>query len=306
MAKPGLVVPVLTGAAAGDAIMAATEVIGDAWSWLILREAVLYRVSRFGEFQDRLGISRATLTARLGQLSRGDVLVRDPSASHRYCLTTVGEDFFGPLMAAQRWGDTWRPREGGSVPVIHSGHLVSASLRCRACGQAIAAREVRAHREDPVTVPLAVARRRPPDLELLERAGPSSIAHALTVTADWWSTLIIREMFFGARRFDDLQRRLGIAPNVLSARLRHLTGLGVLRKAEYQAWPVRHEYRLTDKGLDYYPIPLAMAMWGRNWIPAARPEPRLTHICGHEVMAEPHCEQCGQPITRHDVGLRPT
>src|SRR5262245_55803898 len=94
---------------ARDSILATVETIGDAWSWLILREAVFYRASRFSHFQDRLGISRATLTARLAQLDRGGVLVRDPSGRRQYNLTAAGEDFFSCLMAAQRWGDDWRP-----------------------------------------------------------------------------------------------------------------------------------------------------------------------------------------------------
>jgi DNA-binding HxlR family transcriptional regulator len=290
-----------------DAILGAVETIGDAWSWLILREAVLYGVGRFAEFQERLGISRATLSSRLSQLQRGGLLVRDESAPRQYTLTAPGEDFFGCLMVAQRWGDTWRPRSAAAVPVKHRGfrHRVSALLCCRSCGEPIDAHDVEAHRAEAPLASVSEQRWRTPDLELLERVRPCSIAHTLTVVGDRWSSLILRELFFGTHRFDDLQRGLGVGPNVLSARLRQLIMLDVVRKVEYQAWPVRHEYRLSDKGVDLYPIPLALAMWGRRWLPPAEREPRLVHKCGHGVRAVLCCGQCRREITRHAVEVAP-
>ncbi len=276
VAAPGGVAPTR------DSILGAVEVIGDAWSWLILREAVLHQLEMVG------------------------VLARNASAPRLYALTPAGEDFFGCLMVAQRWGDTWRPRQGAVLSVTHRGfgHTVSALLRCQRCGEPVHARDVTAHRETaPNPAPPTDMRRRTPDMELLERVRPCSISHTLTVTGEWWSSLIVREMFFGVRRFDELQRRLGIGPNVLSTRLRHLMGLGVVRKVEYQTWPVRHEYRLTDKGMDYYPVPLALAIWGRRWLPPAEHEPRLTHKCGREVRARLCCEECGREITRADVDI---
>lgn len=138
-------------------------------------------------------------------------------------------------------------------------------------------------------------------MNLLERARPCSIAHTLTVIGDWWSSLIIREMFFGAHRFDELQRRLAVGPNVLSVRLRRLIGLGVIDKIEYQAWPVRHEYHLSEKGLDIYPVAISLAMWGRRWLPPAVDEPALTHVCGEELQTQLCCGACGEQISREDV-----
>ncbi|MFV8165259.1 winged helix-turn-helix transcriptional regulator [Mycobacterium sp. 134] len=295
-------------APARDSILDAVDAIGDAWSWLILREAVLHRVDRFGEFQDRLGIARSTLTARLNQLDRSGILIHDPQA-RRYALSPAGEDFFGCLLVAQRWGDRWRPNVQAALPVTHEGtagarHAVSAILCCTACGQELRAGEVIAHRGSGAFSNRVVAtRRRTPDLELLERVRPCSIAHTLTVTGDWWSFLIIRELFFGVHRFDDLQRHLGVGPNILSTRLRNLVSLGVVDRVEYQSWPARYEYRLSEKGLDYYPIPLAVAMWGRRWLPPNPNEPTLTHACGGEVQAVLRCAECTAEITRQDVDI---
>lgn len=292
---------------ADDSILRATQALGDAWSWLILREAVLRDVGRFGEFQQRLGIARSTLSARLGQLGRSGVLVRQPTPGQDYVLTDAGRDFFGCLMVALRWGDQWRPLPDPPLVVSHldCGHRVMATLRCGHCGEVLRATDVAATRTD-VHAPepaKSAARLRSPDFALLERVRPCSIAHTLTVTGDWWSGLLVREAFFGVRRFDELQRRLGVGPNILSGRLRRLIEVGVLRKVPYQSWPVRHEYRLTAKGLDFYHVPLAIATWGRRWLPPAEHEPRLVHTCGAEVQAVLSCAACGQPITRADVAV---
>jgi DNA-binding HxlR family transcriptional regulator len=124
------------------------------------------------------------------------------------------------------------------------------------------------------------------------------------VAGDWWSGLIIRECFFGTRRFDEFQRRLDIAPNILSGRLRRLVELGILTKVQYETWPIRHEYRLTEKGLDFYHIPLAMLTWGRRWLKPAGSDARLIHkSCDAPLQAGLACASCGEAISRDDVEL---
>ena len=75
-----------------------------------------------------------------------------------------------------------------------------------------------------------------------------SIASALDVVGEPWTLLIVRDAFYGVRRFDDFQENLGIARNVLTARLKKLVEAGIFRKTAYRQRPLRHEYRLTDKG----------------------------------------------------------
>ena len=66
--------------------------------------------------------------------------------------------------------------------------------------------------------------------------------------------------------------------------------------------PRRHEYRLTEKGLDLYPVPLAMLTWGDRWLSPGRAPVPLTHLsCGHRFTAVLSCNRCGDPITRADV-----
>src|SRR5687768_7420595 len=92
-----------------------------------------------------------------------------------------------------------------------------------------------------------------------------SVARTLDVVGEWWTMLIIRDAFRGVRRFEDFQRSLGIARNVLTARLQRLVDEGVIERRPYQDNPLRHEYRLTAKGLDLYPVLVSLMQWGDRW-----------------------------------------
>lgn len=290
-----------------DSIFRTADVVGDAWSWLVMREALLYRVGRFDEFQNRLGLARSTLSARLTQLTASGLLTQH--AGGEYLPTESGRDFFGCLMVAKRWGDRWY-FPAGSPPQatthLGCGRALHAVLRCGTCHETVIARDVTAHRAATLARPpdhRGGHKRRSPDLELLERNRTCSIARTLTVSGDWWSGLIIRESFFGTRRFDDFRRRLDIAPNILSARLRRLVELDMLTKVQYETWPIRHEYRLTEKGVDYYHVPLAMLAWGRRWL-ATDSDAQLTHqVCQGALVPELACASCGDEISRDDVVL---
>ncbi|MFT7246097.1 MAG: DNA-binding HxlR family transcriptional regulator [Candidatus Azotimanducaceae bacterium] len=91
-----------------------------------------------------------------------------------------------------------------------------------------------------------------------------SLAQTLSVVGEHWTMLIIRDVFFGLRRFDQFQKSLGIARNVLSDRLKKLVEAGILEKSE---GPGHREYRLTKKGLALQPIMIAMTHWGDEFMP---------------------------------------
>lgn len=91
-----------------------------------------------------------------------------------------------------------------------------------------------------------------------------SLAQTLSVIGEHWTLLIIRDAFFGLRRFDQFQNSLGIARNVLSDRLKKLVQAEVLQKSDGPGHP---EYRLTDKGLALQPIMIAMTQWGDTYLP---------------------------------------
>src|SRR5882757_5178840 len=279
--------------------------IGDAWSWLVLREAIFDGVDRFDDFRERLGIARSTLAGRLEHLCAGGVLRRD---ERTYVLTERGADFFGCLVIAMAWSD--RGSTGDDDPPLVAVHLgcarpMTAEMSCSHCHRPLRAREVSYERRPGPRDPRLAAsqRHRAPGLDLLERRRPSTIARTLQVIGDRWSALVIREAFFGVRRFDDFQRRLGIATNILTRRLELVTDHGVLERVPYRNQPLRHEYRLTEQGLDLYPVPLAMLTWGDRWLSGRRPPPvPLTHVgCGARFTAVLSCNHCSKPIGRADV-----
>src|SRR3954469_2943711 len=89
-----------------------------------------------------------------------------------------------------------------------------------------------------------------------------SVARTLEVVGERWTLLIVRDAFFGVRRFDDFQRSLGIARNVLQGRLERLVEEGILERVRYQERPERFEYRLSEKGIDLWPVMVSMLTWG--------------------------------------------
>ena len=119
-----------------------------------------------------------------------------------------------------------------------------------------------------------------------------NIAAALEIVGEKWTFLVLREAFNGVRRFDDMQRRTGAPRQVLSNRLAHLIADGILRKSPYQepGQRPRSEYRLTEKGMDLFPVIAALLAWGDKHAAAAGPQVLLTHRdCGAPVGLQLAC-----------------
>lgn len=122
---------------------------------------------------------------------------------------------------------------------------------------------------------------------------PCPIARAVDVLGDGWTLLILREACLGRRRFDDFQGSLGIGRNILTRRLQQLVDDDLLVKVPYSEHPLRHEYRLTAKGRDVYPILAAMAAWHDRWNPADAGLVTFRHTaCDHEMHADVVCSHC--------------
>src|ERR671932_1013009 len=100
----------------------------------------------------------------------------------------------------------------------------------------------------------------------LDRPETCSIARAMDILGERWTFLILRESFYGVRRFSDMQRNLGIARNILSARLQTLTRAGILERIRYQEEPERFEYKLTTMGRDLYPAIISIMRWGDEYL----------------------------------------
>lgn len=125
-----------------------------------------------------------------------------------------------------------------------------------------------------------------------------SIARTLEVLGERWTLLVIRDVFNGKRRFEQIAENLGVARNVLSARLVWLVEEGILEKRAYQERPARYEYFLTEKGLDLWPVMVSLLHWGdRHLAPPEGPPAVIVHKeCGGTVDDRRVCERCGQPL----------
>ena len=131
-----------------------------------------------------------------------------------------------------------------------------------------------------------------------------AVGNTLSVIGERWTLLVLREAFLGVRRFEQLQRHTGVARNILSDRLNTLVAHGILRRELYQERPQRYEYRLTEAGLDLYPVLISMMDWGAKH--AAGKAMTLTHkACGAEVMPHLACPECGEHVEARDMRAQP-
>ncbi|MBI5105459.1 MAG: helix-turn-helix transcriptional regulator [Solirubrobacterales bacterium] len=133
-----------------------------------------------------------------------------------------------------------------------------------------------------------------------------SVARALELVGERWTLLILRDAFLGVRRFGDFADRLGIARNVLQDRLERLVDEGVLEKVPYCERPPRYEYRLTERGLDLWPVLVALLKFGdRHYAPDGPPMLLLHKECGGEVDDRRTCARCGALVEVGDVRIEP-
>jgi DNA-binding HxlR family transcriptional regulator len=133
-----------------------------------------------------------------------------------------------------------------------------------------------------------------------------SIARSLDVVGEPWTPLIIRDMWLGRNRFDDIQRNLKISRKVLTERLKTLVDEGVVERRPYQRDPERYEYLLTDKGRELMNVLLALMAWGDRWA-SEEGEPMLIRHkgCGKHARAVVTCSACGEPLRAEAARVSP-
>ena len=134
-----------------------------------------------------------------------------------------------------------------------------------------------------------------------------SVARTVDIIGEWWTPMILRDAFYGRTRFEDFQRSLGIARNVLAVRLDRLVGAGIMERRRYEEHPPRDEYVLTDKGRDLFPVIAALLAWGDRWTAgeAGPPALRRHRACGELTQVEMRCTACGEPLHSADVDVEP-
>ncbi len=130
-----------------------------------------------------------------------------------------------------------------------------------------------------------------------------TIARSVDAIGDPWTIMIIKELFLGQKRFDDIQMYTGMSPHLLSVRMKKLEKHRIVQRRAYQQRPTRYEYRLTEKGIDLWPILVAFKDWSARWSKWPQGEPlSIRHkACGHVTALRVVCSHCGEPINARDV-----
>ena len=291
------------------------DIVSDAWAFLIIREA-FFGTQTFEAFRSALGIPRATLTDRLRKLTQLAIFRQvAPGSSQRkeYRLTRMGFDLYPSFIALMQFGDRWLSK--GKPPpltLIHTscGCDSHPIVTCSYCGESVCARDAE-YRDGPGAGRCLAKEgrntRRASDGSRFLLGRPSSVSRALEIIGDKWSFMVVREGFFGNRRYDKILNELAIAPNILTDRLNRLVASGVFHRRQYQSSPDRYEYLLTDMGMDLYGPFIAMLRWGDRWLSKGKPPLILTHLtCGHDFQPSVACDRCKQPIVAADMRYRLT
>lgn len=291
------------------ALVERLDIIGDRWTLLILRDCFLNRNS-FADFRKWSGIGKATLSRRLKELVReGFLEARKPAGSRqtRYHLTPQATSLFPAALLAWQW-ETDQIIDQSSLPL---------SLHHRDCGKETHPVAVCAHCQDDmglvdITWPdrpsldyqiaalmqLDHSRRRQRDKPL--PGHDPKMATIADLIGNRWTLLILIASFIGCTRFDDYEKTLGIAPNVLSDRLAMLADNGIFDRVAYQHRPLRHDYRLTGKGRALFPLVMLL----RQWATACTPDYQeiLHHkSCGKALHLSVHCSACDGQLTLDNV-----
>lgn len=130
----------------------------------------------------------------------------------------------------------------------------------------------------------------------------SQVAQGMAIIGDRWAFMIVRDIFLGVRQFEELRRRSGAARGTLASRLKALVRHGIIYRNPYQTTPVRYEYRLTDKGVDLYPVVLMIWRWETRWGEGEYLPPELTHLkCGKSLVPALRCKSCHVDVRPQDV-----
>lgn len=130
------------------------------------------------------------------------------------------------------------------------------------------------------------------------------VARSVDVVGDKWTILVLRELYMGAGRFEEIQIQTGATPQMLTSRLKALEADGMIERRPYSEKPLRYEYCLTEKGQAFYPVIYALRAWGEAWCKREEEEVAVNfahRACGHDVGLASVCPHCGVPVERNDL-----
>jgi DNA-binding HxlR family transcriptional regulator len=291
-----------SGFALGDALV----IVGDRWNLQIIR-ASFQGARRFQHLRSELSISDAVLSQRLRALSTAGILrtdvYSDSPLRHEYRLTEDGKALWSVFVAMWTWDRRWAPGTPGALGthLIHRtcGNSVTPVFGCGTCGAiGVTVRDTSSVLDEGAHPEDVRRSRRSSAAEL----GP--VVDSTVVLADRWSTLLLAAALLGAHRFSDFQRRLpGISPLTLTDRLGVFVAAELLARVPLAEGGYRHQYQLSPKGLDFFPVFALLNEWAEHRLAAGGPTGLLIshRACGQKLRPRFTCNACNQELLRHEV-----
>jgi len=291
-----------------SAIGVALLALGDRWTLLILQRAFALHTRRFGDWRAQLGLSESTLAARLRDLVAAELMQRVPyddngRTREEYKLTPRALELSSLMLAIWGWEQV-SVAEVEDAPVLRHDTCGGAPLPVLSCGVChaapVTARDTTAERgAEAEFAKISVARlhRRTKDAGFpTDRL--SYYPETMEILGDRWSTAILAAAFLGVRRFNHFKSELGIAQSILSDRLRRFVAAGVLSVVAESG-----EYRLTSKGMDFFPVFAILVDWAQRWYSADTSDDlTIRHTaCGSRFRPVLQCSECGDELSRKSV-----
>ncbi|MBO3744927.1 helix-turn-helix transcriptional regulator [Streptosporangiaceae bacterium NEAU-GS5] len=288
-----------------SAIGQALAILGDRWVLLILQRAFLLKVRTYAGWRDELRISESVLASRLKELVGHGIFelaaYRDGGRTRmEYRLTERGLSLWVLLVAIYSWERDWTARPLPTLIHLGCGKEARPYLACRPCGDRLSARETSAERGPLATVASIGLPRQHRRTVVRGEVATDLIGYcpdSMEILGDRWSTTVLATAFLGTRRFVDFQAELGIAPSVLTDRLRRFVELSVFVCGD------DGEYRLTPKGLGFFEVFAFLVGWAQRELTAPPgSELTITHgPCGSSLAPVLLCSGCGAALERREV-----
>jgi len=294
-----------------DSVGRSLRIFGDQWNQLIIREMFL-GARRFQDLKIRLNVSDSVLSQRLRDLVEEDVLLttryQAAPPRHEYRLTEAGRDLWRVFVARWMWETRWvTPPPNQRTPRLYHdlcGHSIMPLLSCRNCGViGITPHDTSARRRDVQTLAQAIPIRQYRKSSARREDDPTAPVESMILLGNRWSITILGAAFLGISRFSDFQAQLVIPPLILSSRLKMLAEHNILQRVAISSAARRQEYRLTPKGLDFFPVLAHLVDWGNCWFPDGEgPALLISHrACGASFSPALTCNACNVQLARRDV-----
>jgi DNA-binding HxlR family transcriptional regulator len=277
-----------------NAVARMLGLLGDEWTLLIVQRALL-GATRYGDFVAALPVSNAVLSHRLQSMTVDGLLERHEYQSKpprsQYLVTAKGRSLWPMLTSIWEWERRWVPNHTEALPRMkHSvcGATCAPEVACRACDEPTTSKDIVAQWGPSGSwersIPSGSNRRRSGG----RRSGAALLfPQTMSVVGDRWAFALLVAAFVGVGRFTDFQSQLGAPPSTIAGRLSVFTDEGILVVSD-------GHYRLTEKGLAFYPVLVCALAWAQRWFPAPEgPAVILTHTgCGRPFTPALVCDQC--------------